>query len=342
MTNSSFWKAFKTIFITFGSQHTTTTGDKRKVNSRKQHKHIDYSPSIIDDSYLNNAPQTPAEHHQQQQILQQKRQQQQESIPTITINSCSPNTKPDQTIDLNCDHFDESVINWPQWALSLQERCDMRPISRNGLDVDEIREANGFKGRNYVYQDRKFVTKYYWKGHSTIFPTDTTIISPSRSHHHEQPEFNIRDIDGGDLQFSIDSNDQDRMLIGAVFWNTNCEGPPGCVHGGALASLFDDSMACCIRYYYNKPPKKYAVTANLSVNYKKFVPLSTVSLIETKIEKKEGKKIFVTSVIKDQNGTIRAEATAVWIVVNMHAPSSSSTSFPSSPFKDLSPRGSPP
>lgn len=57
-----------------------------------------------------------------------------------------------------------------------------------------------------------------------------------------------------------------------------------------------------------------AVTANLNVNYKKFVPLDSTKKIEAKIDRVEGKKVFVSGKIVDPiDGTVHSEGTALFI-----------------------------
>ncbi|KYQ89374.1 hypothetical protein DLAC_10035 [Tieghemostelium lacteum] len=306
---------------------------------------------------------------------------------------------------------DDDLIQWPMWFESIingnQQMVDQYTlISRNGLDKDQERQQKGFKGRNFVYQDRKFISKYYWKGESSLIPKKRSsqigsVVEPMQLDTVNGASSLNTSVSVPKLFVNDNPYDQ-RMLVGVVYWKNNCEGPPGCVHGGALASLFDDSMACCIRYFYNNnydekqtqpqqqqqlqlesniiqddnssnsdgssipnslninnkflnrlknhesipnSPREqldttngnvnskeadtsscssssssssnYAVTVNLSVDYKKFVRLESFTHIETKIEKREGKKIFVSSVMKDQDGIIRAKATAIWIVVKM-------------------------
>ncbi|GAM23732.1 hypothetical protein SAMD00019534_069070 [Acytostelium subglobosum LB1] len=211
------------------------------------------------------------------------------------------------------------------------------------MDQEEGRQKAGFKGRNFVYMDRKFCSKFYWKGYSSIIG-DAPCERWQADSDLDTADEDCLGLDPASLvvvgdtppprpsEQAFPNKFSDRSLVGFVYWSSYCEGPPECVHGGALASVFDD---------YGEQPvqlKKYAVTVNLSVNYKKFVPLLSVSLIEAWIERREGKKIFIKSTMKDQNGIVRAEATAIWVVVNM--PSDSQLN----PFSSIStptPSGSP-
>ena len=68
-----------------------------------------------------------------------------------------------------------------------------------------------------------------------------------------------------------------------------CEGPPGKVHGGATATAFDAAFG-----WYSVRTKGFGcVTLNLSVNYRKFIPLNSVVRIEIWCEKMEDQKLLM-------------------------------------------------
>ncbi|EGG13547.1 hypothetical protein DFA_11308 [Cavenderia fasciculata] len=443
---TSFWQALKTMFIAIGMNHqqqaqnshshkssksgTTSPSSERRSKSlkrsgsgsRKNSSSSNSSSGSSDCAAVAKGDATHHHHHHHHHHNPLNNSKDHSNGATLDCSVEHHNQDSTTTTTYHSgDYMDENTIEWPQWAVLLSQRHDLQPISRNQMDNDEKRKENGFKGKNYVYQDRKFFSKYYWKGFSTINrdqqqmmmehdqhekiqnrQQQQRLLSPNLNNKQQGNSNMVQQNTSSPISLTESGNHivldylPDRMLVGVVYWSNNCEGPPGCVHGGALATLFDDSMACCIRYYYNNnyeedqqqsssssspsssfpspssspssssssnvssttncsattttttinepKPKKYAVTANLSVNYKKFVPLNSVSLIETRIERRDGKKIYVHSCIKDQSGSIRAESTAIWIIVNLISEPSSSTnsSFPSSPaLASTSPISSP-
>jgi len=297
---------------------------------------------------------SPQQQKKQQQLQQQQQQQQTiehaENIKSSNNHNSenSATTENVQTNTISADITTTTIttppqpppIDWPSWCLEIEQRADIKPISRNGLDDTKSRVVNGFKGENFVYQNKKFTSKLYWKpvnsnsNHNSGIVGEnglsTQLYENSNNNNNNNSSSNVV-LDSNGIINPLNMTIEERVIVGVISWTNKCEGPPGCVHGGALASVFDDSMACCIRYYYNNNyeedssmstsrQRNYAVTANLSVNYKKFVPLESFSWIETKIQKRDGKKIYVVSKLKDHHGVLRAEATALWIVVKMDQP----------------------
>jgi hypothetical protein len=94
-------------------------------------------------------------------------------------------------------------------------------------------------------------------------------------------------------------NEKEQTLRGVVYFGKQVEGPPGCVHGGAIATIIDGAMGTLtwVSGYI-------AVTVNLNVDYRKFIPLDSEVALEMKIEKIEGRKIFVKGTVKSLNGEV--------------------------------------
>lgn len=73
-----------------------------------------------------------------------------------------------------------------------------------------------------------------------------------------------------DLLFSA----TEQRVAGLVHFGPLCEGPPGLVHGGAISTVADVTLAL-LPYWC----KRWAVTASLTVNYKRPVPLLSTLLV---------------------------------------------------------------
>lgn len=82
---------------------------------------------------------------------------------------------------------------------------------------------------------------------------------------------------------------QEKKLIGVIYFPTTCEGPPGKVHGGALASIIDMLFG----WQAVRNVGLGCVTGNLNVTYHHFVPLEAVVRFEIWTEKIEGRKIYM-------------------------------------------------
>ncbi len=120
----------------------------------------------------------------------------------------------------------------------------------------------------------------------------------------------MNQLDNQHFEFVLYLNENEKKIVGLCYFGKYLQGRPGMTHGGASASVMDGLMGeICFVYGYK------AATLNLNVNYKKFLPLDTVVLLETKIDKIEGRKLFVSSALKDlQDETPYAEATSLYIV----------------------------
>jgi hypothetical protein len=104
-------------------------------------------------------------------------------------------------------------------------------------------------------------------------------------------------------------NTSEKLFHGLVHFSKLAEGPIGCAHGGSIATVLDESFGRTVF-----EAEGIAVTANLNVNYKKFVPLDSTKKIEAKIDRVEGKKVFVSGKIVDPvDGTVHSEGTALFI-----------------------------
>ena len=116
------------------------------------------------------------------------------------------------------------------------------------------------------------------------------------------------------FEFVVFYSKKDERTISIVFCGKHVEGPPGCVHGGATASIIDSTMGANLwRSGY------FSVTANLNVNYRKFIPLEQVIVCESWVDRVEGRKIFVAAKVRSlDNKTVHAEATGLWIKIDIH------------------------
>ena len=88
-------------------------------------------------------------------------------------------------------------------------------------------------------------------------------------------------------------NKEEKRSVQIVHFGADVEGPPRSVHGGCSAAVVDSAMGQCIWL----ATKEFAVTANLTVNYRHRIPLGTTAQVESWIVKKEGRKIHVAAKI---------------------------------------------
>ena len=85
------------------------------------------------------------------------------------------------------------------------------------------------------------------------------------------------------------------------------EGPPGCVHGGFVAALFDDFLGMA-QMMGNQP----GMTGTLKVKYRRPTPLEKPLSLSARVDRTEGRKTFVHGHI-EADGQVTAECECIFI-----------------------------
>ncbi|XP_078524458.1 acyl-coenzyme A thioesterase THEM4-like [Lissotriton helveticus] len=120
------------------------------------------------------------------------------------------------------------------------------------------------------------------------------------------------DIEGAGLEYAMFLNREEKRVVGVFQIGPYLEGPPSMMHGGCIATVIDIIAGTCALLIYGK-----VMTANLNVNYKNPIPLGSVIMVDGKLEKTEGKKIFLSCQVKSADGTIlHNEASALFILLS--------------------------
>jgi len=92
---------------------------------------------------------------------------------------------------------------------------------------------------------------------------------------------------------------KEQRLKGVIQFGPYTQGPPGCVHGGASASMMDSAIGVCVNRCFS-----FCVTASLTTNYKSLLPLGSTALVESWVDKVEGRKIFAYAELKSPDGKL--------------------------------------
>jgi acyl-coenzyme A thioesterase PaaI-like protein len=96
-------------------------------------------------------------------------------------------------------------------------------------------------------------------------------------------------------------------LDAKVYFDWQYEGPPGCVHGGVIALVFDELLGAA-----NIAADSPGMTGTLTVRYRKPTPIRTELRASARFEGREGRKIRTTGAI--YNGDeLTAEAEGIFI-----------------------------
>lgn len=113
------------------------------------------------------------------------------------------------------------------------------------------------------------------------------------------------------LGLTIFWNDEEQRTEIPIFPNSTWCGYEGVVHGGIIASVFDDAMAWAIR----RESGSWAVTGELSVRYLRPVLADTRYVVEGRVEKRSGRRISTVAVMKSYDGKKVAEANGLFLKI---------------------------
>lgn len=98
----------------------------------------------------------------------------------------------------------------------------------------------------------------------------------------------------------------DRVL-GRVTFGAAYEGPPGCVHGGYIAAVFDELLGATQSLSGDQ-----GMTAHLGIDYRRPTPLGVPLTMEGWLDRREGRKIFARGALRAE-GELTAEADGLFI-----------------------------
>ncbi|XP_036395327.1 acyl-coenzyme A thioesterase THEM4 isoform X1 [Megalops cyprinoides] len=118
---------------------------------------------------------------------------------------------------------------------------------------------------------------------------------------------------GAGFEYVVFINKEEKTCVCVFQAGHLLEGPPGHVHGGAIATIID-SVTGTHATYVSGP----VMTANLTINYRSPVPLGSVVLVHSALEKVEGRKTFISCQVTSSDGTkLHTEATGLFVSINV-------------------------
>jgi len=97
-------------------------------------------------------------------------------------------------------------------------------------------------------------------------------------------------------------------FLSRVIFGQKSQGPPGHVHGGAIASVLDETMGAAA--WMNGFT---GMTVKLEVNYFKALKIGNEDFVETWVDTKREKKVWVKGKITTGDGYIYAESNGLFI-----------------------------
>ena len=103
-------------------------------------------------------------------------------------------------------------------------------------------------------------------------------------------------------------------LYAKAWFGKKTMGPPGHVHGGAMAAALDEAMGAVCWMNAHK-----VVAATLSVKFVAMLPLETETILDARIDRIDGRKIYTRARLTNPLGQIIAEGDGLFIVLKEEA-----------------------
>jgi acyl-coenzyme A thioesterase PaaI-like protein len=99
-------------------------------------------------------------------------------------------------------------------------------------------------------------------------------------------------------------------LYAKAWFGAKTMGPPGHVHGGAMAATLDEAMgaAAWMNNYQS-------VAATITISFLAMLPIETETIVEAQIDRVDGRKVHLRSSLKDPSGRTVAEGTGLFVVL---------------------------
>lgn len=104
---------------------------------------------------------------------------------------------------------------------------------------------------------------------------------------------------------------KDKSSVCLVTVPENFEGPPGCVHGGIIATILDETLHKAVR----AQGAVVAVTRTLEIDYRRPVPTMKPIRVEAHVTAQDGRKYWAEACILDCDGKQLATAKAIFVEI---------------------------
>jgi acyl-coenzyme A thioesterase PaaI-like protein len=186
--------------------------------------------------------------------------------------------------------------------LADEVRAMIREIITTDATPDEIRRA-----RDHVHAG---VAALLSKAHGTPDGvSEAALIERGRNFLARSPMMGSINPIAAPLTVRVLQEGEGAVVEGRVTFTSAYEGAPGCVHGGFIASAFDEVLGVAQSASGNP-----GMTANLSVDYRSPTPILRELSFRGWVERIDGRKIYTRGTLH-AGETLCAESTALFIAM---------------------------
>jgi len=112
------------------------------------------------------------------------------------------------------------------------------------------------------------------------------------------------------MKLTFEQDNANRKIVGRFVLGERYQGGAGVAHGGIIALLLDEALGKVCRFRDVR-----AVTAELSVEYLKPVALDKEIVVEGRETEMNGRNLFMTGEIRNQNGDVLARGKGRFVVI---------------------------
>ena len=91
---------------------------------------------------------------------------------------------------------------------------------------------------------------------------------------------------------------EDQGLWAKAVFGPRTQGPPGFAHGGSMAALLDEVMGAAAW-----ASGRMVVAATMQVNYRQMLPIPQRCLVEARVDRVEGRKVWTRAKLTDVSRT---------------------------------------
>jgi acyl-coenzyme A thioesterase PaaI-like protein len=100
------------------------------------------------------------------------------------------------------------------------------------------------------------------------------------------------------------------QLYAKAWFGTKTMGPPGHVHGGAMAAALDEAMGAVCWMNQHR-----VVAATITVKFVWMLKIESETILQATIERVDGRKITIRSTLSDLTGRMVAEGQGLFIIL---------------------------
>ena len=115
-------------------------------------------------------------------------------------------------------------------------------------------------------------------------------------------------LEGQGLGADYYVNESQARLKGIVVFGERTQGPPGLAHGGAIASLMDDALGTTAWMAGHR-----VTSLSIKVDFRKYAKLGVPLRIDGRVDRVEGRKVFVRCELLEPPGRLLAEGEGIFL-----------------------------